>query len=92
MLNPNLLLMEHTLKSSFNLVVTLVNQYNEEREISIKKKLKEFIKNSDDNTFRVIFVDDYPPRDMELNVYYVKRSGKTVWLKIRERDFKELKL
>lgn len=29
-------------------------------------------------------IDKYPPSEMELNVFYVKRDGKSVWVKIKE--------
>lgn len=89
MINPNYLLLEHTLKSSFNVVVTLVNRYGEEHEQTFKKHRKDFLRENVTSSFRVCLVDDYPPREMESNIYYVKRSGKTVWIKMREQDFEE---
>lgn len=87
MINPNLLLMEHTLKSSFNVVVTLINRYKEEREINFKKKRKDFMRENNSGIYRVILVEDYPPRNMELNVYYIKNNGRIVWIKMKEDDF-----
>lgn len=92
MINPNLFLMEHTLKSSFNLIVILVNNYKEEREVSFKKKRKDFIRENNSRILRVILIEDYPPKEMELNVYYIKNNGKTIWLKMKERDFEGMDL
>ena len=87
MINPNLLLIKHTLKSSFNIVITIVNNRKEEREISFKKKRKDFMRENNSGNFRVILVDNYPPKDMETNVYYIKKNGRIVWAKMNERDF-----
>lgn len=89
MMNPNLILIKHTLKSSFNVVVTLVNRYGEEREITFKKKYKDFVRENYSSVTRVILVDNYPPVQMEMNVYYIKRNGKIIWIKMNERDFDE---
>lgn len=89
MINPNALLLEHTLKSSFNVVVTLVNRLGEEHELNFKKKYKDFMRENYATTFHVVLVDNYPPSPMEMNVYYVKRNGKIVWVKMREQDFDE---
>lgn len=89
MQNPNLFLMENTLKSSFNVIVTLVNRYGEEHDLNFKKKYKDFIRENQNNINRVILVDTYPPTPMEPNIYYIKRNGKTVWIKMNEREFEE---
>ena len=86
MLNPNLLLLEHTLKSSFSVVFIVVNKYGEEHEVSFKKKYKDFMRENYLGLIRVCLVDDYPPSVMEKNIYYVKKNGKTVWLKLDEKD------
>lgn len=87
MVNPNLTLMEHTLKSSFNVIVTLVNQYGEEHEFNFKKRYKDFMRENYSGMNRVVLVDNYPPTPMEINIYYIKRNGKTLWVKMNERDF-----
>ena len=86
MVNPNRLLLENALKSSFVFVVCLVNQYGEEKEFSYKKSRRKFFDEFDITGYHVTLVDDYPPRDMELDKIYVKRSGKIMWLKTQEKD------
>jgi hypothetical protein len=90
MINPNVLLMENTLKSSFDVVVTLVNRYKEERELHFKKKRKDFLRENYAGTRHVVLVDIYPPTPMEEGVYYIKRNGKTVWIRMSEAEFDDL--
>lgn len=84
MINPSRVLIENTLKSSFNLVIYFVNRYGEEHDKIFKKTKKKFFSELDLDTCRVKIVDDYPPREMEMDLFYVKRTGKTVWIRIRE--------
>jgi hypothetical protein len=74
MINPNTLLMENTLKSSFDVVVTLTNRYGEEKEMHFKKKRKDFLRENYAGTKHVVLVDNYPPTPMEDGVYYIKRN------------------
>lgn len=87
MTNPSQLIIEHTLKSSFHLMLTVVNQYGEEHEFIYKKSKKKFLAEMNLDKLTVKLVDDFPPREMELDVFYVKRSGKTVWVKEMEANF-----
>lgn len=85
--NTNLFLMENTLKSSFCIIATLVNANNEEREINFRKKFKDFIRENYAGTTRVVLVDKYPPTPMDMNVFYIKRNGKILWVKTSSRNF-----
>lgn len=87
MINPNTLLMENTLKSSFDVVVTLINRYGEEKEMHFKKKRKDFLRENYASTKHVVLVDNYPPTPMEDGVYYIKRNGKIVWIRMSEAEF-----
>lgn len=87
MINPNTLLMENTLKSSFDVVVTLINRYGEEKEMHFKKKRKDFLRENYADTKHVVLVDNYPPTPMEDGVYYIKRNGKIVWIRMSEAEF-----
>lgn len=89
MINPNILLMENTLKSSFDVIVTLINHYGEEREMHFKKKRKDFLRENYAGTRHVILVDIYPPTPMKDGVYYIKRNGKIVWIRMSEAEFDE---
>lgn len=89
MINPNTLLMENTLKSSFDVVVTLINRYGEEKEMHFKKKRKDFLRENHAGTRHVVLVDIYPPTPMEDGVYYIKRNGKIVWIRMSETEFDE---
>lgn len=84
MISPARVIFENTVKSSFHLMLCVVNEYGEERETIFKKSKKKFFKETTIDGFRVKLVDDYPPREMELNTYYVKRDGRSVWLKVQD--------
>jgi hypothetical protein len=84
MVSPNRVLMENVLKSSFNLMLTTVNRYGEEHERNFKKHKKKFFKEINLDECIVSLVEKYPPSEMELNVFYIKRDGKSVWVKIKE--------
>lgn len=84
MVSPSRVLMENVLKSSFNLMLTTVNRYGEEHETNFKKNKKKFFKEINLDECVVSLVEKYPPSEMEPNVFYVKRDGKFVWVKIKE--------
>lgn len=83
MINPNRVIIENTLKSSFHLVLCTVNQYGEEKETIYKKSRKKFLKELNLDGCSVKLVDGYPLQ-MDYNMFYVKRDGKTVWFKAKE--------
>lgn len=83
-INPGRVLIENTLKSSFNLIVYTVNQYGEEHDKIYKKSKKKFFAEINLDDCSVKLVDDYPPREMDFDVFYVKRTGKTVWVRVKE--------
>lgn len=88
MLNPNVVLMENTLKSSFMLVLTVINHLGEEKEQIFKKSRRSFLKETNIENYHVKLVNDYPDtKSMELGIFYVSKNGKTVWLRIKESDF-----
>lgn len=84
MVSPSRVLMENVLKSSFNLMLTTVNRYGEEHERNFKKNKKKFFREINLDECVVSMVEKYPPSEMELDVFYVKRDGKSVWVKIKE--------
>jgi hypothetical protein len=86
MINPNVLLMENILKSSFNVVVTVVEKDGSEKDISFKKRRKDFLRENYTGVLQVVLVDYYPPEEMKFNVYYIKKSGKIVWIKMKKED------
>lgn len=81
MVSPSRVLMENVLKSSFNLMLTTVNRYGEEHERNFKKNKKKFFKEINLDDCVVSLVEKYPPSEMELDVFYIKRDGKSVWVK-----------
>lgn len=84
MVSPSRVLMENVLKPSFNLMLTTVNRYGEEHEKNFKKRKKKFFQEINLDECVVSMVEKYPPSEMELNVFYIKRDGKSVWVKIKE--------
>lgn len=85
MVSPSRVLIENTLKSSFNLIVYTVYRNGEEHDTIVKLSRKKLLAAIDLDQVRVQFVDKYPPSEMQLNLWYVKRDGKTVW--VRENKF-----
>ena len=86
MLDTNRLLMEQLLASRFNLMITTVNSLGEEREISTKVKKKDFLKETLNMKINVKMVDSYPTGEMELGWLYIKKDGKSAWMKEREGE------
>lgn len=89
MINPALILIENTLKSSFNLIIYTVYQNGEEHDTILKitrKKLFSVITDTNADKVRASLVDSYPPSEMQLGVIYLKRNGKTAWLREKEGD------
>ena len=84
MINPNSVIIENTLKSSFHLVLCVVNRYGEEKETIYKKSRKKFLKELNLDGCSVKLIDGYPPQDMACNIFYVKKDGKMVWFKVKE--------
>lgn len=84
MMNPNRVIIENTLQRTFHLVLCVVNRYNEEKEAIYKKSRKQFLKELHLDGCSVTLVNNYPPDNMKMNVFYVKRDGKTVWFKTKE--------
>ena len=84
MVSPSRVLMENVLKSSFNLMLTTVNRYGEEHERNSKKNKKKFFQEINLDDYVVSLVEKYPPSEMGLDVFYIKRDGKSVWVKIKE--------
>ncbi len=84
MTSPARVIFENTVKSSFHLMLCVVNEYGEEKETIFKKSKRKFFKETPLEGFHVKLVDDYPPRDMAFDTYYIKKDGKSVWLKIRD--------
>lgn len=73
------MLMRETLSFSFNLIVFSVNKNGEQKEKSIKMTKSKFFKTIDFG-FKVKLVDEYPT-DIQFNIFYVKKNGRTVWYK-----------
>lgn len=86
MMNPNILLMGNILKSSFDVIITVVEKDGSEKDISFKKRRKDFLRENYAGTLQVILVDYCPPEEMKFNVYYIKKSGKIVWIKMKKED------
>lgn len=84
MLDTNRILMEQSLASKFNLMITTVNALGEEREASIKMKRKDFLEQTKGAQLRVKLVDSYPSGEMEIDWLYIKKDGKSAWIKERE--------
>lgn len=84
MTNPNRVILENTLKFSFHLILCVVNIYGEEHETIYKKSRKKFLQEIGTDNCSVKLVDSYPPKDMAFNIIYIKKDGKTAWLKVKE--------
>lgn len=84
MLDTNRILMEQSLASKFNLMITTINALGEERESSIRMKRKDFLEQTKGTQLRVKLVDSYPSGEMEIDWLYIKKDGKSAWIKERE--------
>lgn len=81
MVYPNEVLAQSILKSSFQLVLFtpqdgggMVTQYFKIHKKDFYREIAGL-----DIPFKVVFVSDYPPSDLEPNTYYIKNNGKMVW-------------
>lgn len=80
--NVSRMLAEETLEKKFDLIAITINRYGEEKVKQERKKKKEFLKQFANNEdFYVKLVDRYPDT-MESNVFYVAKSGRTVWIRL----------
>jgi hypothetical protein len=79
MMDVNRILLQNTLKFSFNLVVYSINKLGEEKQINIKITRKKFLERLGDVKIYVKLVDDYPTK-IEKNIFYLKKNGKTIWI------------
>lgn len=86
MTGSNRVLAEQALASKFNLMVTTVNSLGEEKENCIKMKKKEFFKQTEGIELRVKLIDGYPSGEMEIDWLYIKKDGKSAWIKEREGE------
>lgn len=85
MKGTNLILAEKSLALYFNLIITSVNRYGEERNKTIKNmKRKDFLEQSKEFDYVVKIVDKYPTEELKDNWLYIKKNGRTAWLKERE--------
>lgn len=85
MMNPNLVLLDGTLKRTFYFYLTTVNSRGEEKETIYKKKKKDFLNEVQNCTARVVLVDTYPKREeWELGIMYLLKSGKGIYYKDKE--------
>lgn len=84
MTGTNKVLAEQALASRFNLMITTVNSYGEEKEHSIKMKKKEFLSQTANLDLKVKLVEGYPEGEMMENWLYISKTGKSAWLKERE--------
>lgn len=84
MTGTNKVLAEQALASRFNLMITTVNSYGEEKEHSIKMKKKEFLSQTTNLDLKVKLVEGYPEGEMMENWLYISKTGKSAWLKERE--------
>ena len=77
----NRILAEQTLARRFDLIIFIVNQYGEEKCQTYKETKKKFLSSFNNNSsFRVKLVETYPT-EMVNNIFYIAKSGKTVWIK-----------
>lgn len=91
MLDPNRLLLNEILKRNFNYIITIIKANGEEKELIIKAKKKDFLKQLGDLKIRVVLIDRYPNRDnWEIGVFYLVRSGETLYYKEKEEKSFEL--
>lgn len=83
MTNTELFLLKETLKMSFQVSEYRINELGEERSSHYKWSRKKFIQFAQDHNLKVKLVDDYPS-EMEDNMCYIQRTGKMVWLRVKE--------
>lgn len=84
MKGTNKLLAEQVLSSKFNLMLTIVNAYGEEKSHSLKMKKKDFLLQVSNLDLKVKLVENYPAGILEENWLYISKNGKSAWLKERE--------
>ena len=84
MTNTKLLLLNETLKRSFQVSEYRTNLLGEEKSFHYKESKKKFITFVQEEGLKVKLIEDYP-EEMEENICYVQKSGKMVWIKIREK-------
>ncbi len=85
MLDPNRVLLSETLKRTFNYYLTIINNRGEEKEFIYKKNKKAFLRELGNLSIRVILVEDYPSReDWQTGIFYLSKSGKSLYYKEKE--------
>ena len=91
MLDPNRLLLTEILKRNFNYIITIIKSNGEEKQLILKTKKKDFLKQLGDLKIRVVLVDNYPDnKNWEIGVFYLTRSGGTLYYKEKEEKSFEL--
>ena len=83
MTNTEFLLLKETLKSSFQVSEYKTNFIGEEHSTHYKLSKKKLLSLVNDKDLKVKLVDGYPEQ-MEYGMCYVQRTGKMVWLKLKE--------
>ena len=82
----NRILAEQTLARRFDLIIFIVKQYGEEKCQTYKETKKKFLSSFNNNSsFRVKLVETYPT-EMEKDIFYIAKSGKTVWIKEQVKE------
>ena len=84
MTNTELLLLNETLKRSFQVSEYRTNLLGEEKSFHYKESKKKFITFVQEEGLKVKLIEDYP-EEMEENICYVQKSGKWCGLKLERR-------
>lgn len=84
MTQTSLLIMEHTLSYFVTLIIYHVNTLGEEKMQTFKTTKKKLMAQLKDMEVNATLVDNFPTK-MEDDVFYVKRNGKTVWVREVEK-------
>lgn len=83
-MDTNKLILSETLRFFFNVVTYRVDKHGTETNNNLKMTKKKFLEALDTTNFRVKLVDKYP-EIMDNDVIYVRRDGRTVWIKEVEK-------
>lgn len=76
------LILDETLKRSFEVVEYRINSLGEEKTYYYKQSKKKFLQYINEEGLKVRRVDNFPD-NVEENFCYIASSGKLVWMKVK---------
>jgi hypothetical protein len=83
-MDVNRVILQQTLKMFINVVTFKVDKHGVETNNNVKMSKKKFMTILDNEEIRVKLVDKYP-EIMDNDIIYVRKDGRTVWIKEVEK-------